>query len=116
MSILYDHIDEVRILKNAYWTNLFKNWGKTESETVTIIKKIPIFAKLNKKELNEVSKLLHDRSYKPEEYVFKRHAPGEGMFIIQSGAVKIIVGETSGNSQVLAELSNGDFFGEMALL
>ena len=116
MSILSDHIDEVRILKNAYWTNLFKNWGKTESETVTIIKKIPIFTELNKKELNEVSKLLHDRTYKPEEYVFKRHAPGEGMFIILSGAVKIIVGETSCNSQVLPELSNGDFCGEMALL
>ena len=38
------------------------------------------------------------------------------MFIIQSGAGKIIVGEASGNSQILAELSNGDFFGEMALL
>jgi len=50
-------------LKNAYWTNLFKNWGKTESETVTIIKKLPIFTELNKKELNEVSKLLHDRTY-----------------------------------------------------
>ena len=35
-------------------------------------------------------------------------------FLLSS--VKIIVGETSGNSQVLAELSNGDFFGEMALL
>ena len=38
------------------------------------------------------------------------------MFIIHSGMVNIIVGEASGNSQVLAELSNGDFFGEMALL
>jgi len=38
-------------LKNAYWANLFKNWDKTESETVTIIKKLPIFADLNNKEL-----------------------------------------------------------------
>ena len=66
--------------------------------------------------MQEVSKLLHDRVYKPEEYVFKRHAPGEGMFIIHSGIVNIIVGEASGNSQVLAELSNGDFVGEMALM
>ena len=76
MSILSNHINEVRILKNAYWANLFNNWDKAESETVTIIKKIPIFAELNNKELNEISKLLHDRTYKPEEYVFKRHAPG----------------------------------------
>ena len=102
-------------MKNAYWNNIFTNWGKEESENVTIIKKIPIFANLNHKELEEVSKLLHDRVYKPDEYVFKRHAPGEGMFIIHSGVVNIIVGEASGNSQVLAELSNGDFFGEMAL-
>jgi CRP-like cAMP-binding protein len=103
-------------LKNAYWKNIFANWGKEESETVTIIKKIPIFANLNHSELEEVSKLLHDRIYKPDEYIFKRHAPGEGMFIIHSGIVNIIVGEASGNSQVLAELSNGDFFGEMALM
>jgi len=103
-------------LKNAYWKNIFTNWGKEQSETVTIIKKIPIFANLKIKELEEVSKLLHDRIYKPDEYVFKRHAPGEGMFIIHSGIINIIVGESSGNSQVLAELSNGDFFGEMALL
>jgi len=103
-------------LKNAYWKNIFINWGKEESETITIIKKIPIFANLNHRELEEVSKLLHDRIYKPDEYIFKRHAPGEGMFIIHSGIVNIIVGEASGNSQVLAELSNGDFFGEMALM
>ena len=103
-------------MKNAYWKNIFINWGKEESEIVTIIKRIPIFANLKNKELQEVSKLLHDRVYKPEEYVFKRHAPGEGMFIIHSGIVNIIVGEASGNSQVLAELSNGDFFGEMALM
>ena len=60
--------------------------------------------------------MLHDRTYKPDEYIFKRHAPGEGMFIIHSGIVNIIVGEASGNSQLLAELSNGDFFGEMGLL
>ena len=64
-------------MKNAYWNNIFTNWGKEESENVTIIKKIPIFANLNHKELDEVSKLLHDRVYKPDEYVFKRHAPGE---------------------------------------
>ncbi|MFL3026693.1 MAG: cyclic nucleotide-binding domain-containing protein [Candidatus Neomarinimicrobiota bacterium] len=103
-------------MKNAYWKNIFTNWGKKESENVTIIKKIPIFANLNHKELEEVSKLLHDRTYKPDEYIFKRHAPGEGMFIIHSGIVNIIVGEASGNSQLLAELSNGDFFGEMALM
>ena len=103
-------------MKNAYWNNIFTHWGKEESENVTITKKIPIFANLNHNELEEVSKLLHDRGYKPDEYVFKRHAPGEGMFIIHSGIVNIIVGEASGNSQVLAELSNGDFFGEMALL
>ena len=103
-------------LKNAYWKNIFTNWGKKESETVTIIKKIPIFTNLNYRELEEVSKLLHDRVYKPDEYIFKRHAPGEGMFIIHSGEVNIIVGEATGNTHVLAELSNGDFFGEMALM
>jgi len=47
--------------------------------------------------------------------VFKNRAPGEGMYIIMKGTIKITIGTRSGNEQVLAELEEGDFFGELAL-
>ena len=42
-------------------------------------------------------------------------APSEGMFIIISGAVEIYL-DNAGTKNVLAELSDHDFFGEIALL
>jgi CRP-like cAMP-binding protein len=37
------------------------------------------------------------------------------MYIIMTGSVKITIGTRSGNENILAELGEGDFFGELAL-
>ena len=47
--------------------------------------------------------------------MFKNSAPAEGMFIIISGNIEIYFGNEH-SKQVLAELTDHDFFGEIALL
>jgi len=103
-------------LKSALWPNVFKGWNKTESETVLTLKSVPVFKGFTDKEFSELEQLIHRRTYKPNEYVFKNQAPGEGMYIIVFGGVKISIGSRQGKEQVLAELTAGDFFGELALL
>ena len=103
-------------MKSALWPNLFKGWGKTESETVLTLKNVPVFKGFTDKEFGELEQLIHRRTYKPDEYVFKNQAPGEGMYIIVFGGVKISIGLRYSQEQVLAELKAGDFFGELALL
>jgi CRP-like cAMP-binding protein len=49
------------------------------------------------------------------EFVFRAGEKGESMYIIQEGEVEILL-ETGGQEQRLALLSEGDFFGEMAVL
>jgi CRP-like cAMP-binding protein len=100
----------------ALWENLFKHWNKTENLTETILREIPVFHGLTPKQINEVSGLCHERRYKPDETVFKEHAPGEGVFIILSGRVEIFSGGANGNNQPLAVLEKGEFFGELSLL
>ncbi|MEE2876790.1 MAG: cyclic nucleotide-binding domain-containing protein [Candidatus Neomarinimicrobiota bacterium] len=102
-------------MKNAIWPNLFQGWNRTESETVYTLKQVPVFKGFSKREFNELEQLVHHRSYAAEDYVFKNRAPGEGMYIIMKGTVKITIGTRSGNESVLAELTDGDFFGELAL-
>lgn len=53
--------------------------------------------------------------FKKNEVVFNDQDEGDGMYFIDTGRVKIVkkVGDTEG---VLAILSAGDFFGEMALI
>ena len=79
-------------MKNALWPNLFRNWNRTESETVYTLRQVA-----------------------GGDFVFKNRAPGEGMYIIMKGTIKITIGTRSGDEKVLAELKEGDFFGELAL-
>jgi CRP-like cAMP-binding protein len=102
-------------LKNALWPNLFRNWNRTESETVYTLRQVPIYKDFSKKEFTELEKLVHHRTYASGDFVFKNRAPGEGMYIIMKGTIKITIGTRSGDEKVLAELKEGDFFGELAL-
>ncbi len=94
---------------------MFKNWNSQESEKVTALREVPVFTGLTDKELGEIEKLTHERKYQSGEHVFKNSAPAEGMFIIISGNIEIYFGNEH-SKQVLAELTDHDFFGEIALL
>ena len=98
---------------DIYWTNVFKKNKKVEENIFTVLKRIPIFEGLSYKELKSVERILHRRTYKADEFIFKEHEPGAGMYIIESGKVNITLGK---EQKLLVLLSNGDFFGEMALV
>jgi len=55
------------------------------------------------------------RTYKKDQIVFCEGEPGDELFVIQKGSVKIIK-ITDNNEILLAVLKTGDIFGEMALL
>jgi len=99
--------------EDTYWSNIFKKVEKEEKNIYTVLSKIPIFRGLTRKELRAIERILHRRSYKGEEVIFSEEEPGVGMYIIESGKVYITLGKSK---KVIAVLSNGDFFGEMALL
>lgn len=96
---------------DSFWGNIFR---QTDEESVyTLLREIPLFDGLPSGELSKVKAILHRREYDPGEVLFHQGNPGVGMYIIQEGTVEI-VDETTGDT--LAELSDGDFFGELALL
>ena len=55
------------------------------------------------------------RVYKDGEYIVREGEPGDEMFLILSGMVKIVK-EKEGKETVLAYLKPGEIFGEMALV
>ena len=50
------------------------------------------------------------------EVIFAAGTPGDGFYVIESGRVQIIATFGGGEPRVLATISAGDFFGEMAVL
>ncbi|MEA3457906.1 MAG: cyclic nucleotide-binding domain-containing protein [Candidatus Thermoplasmatota archaeon] len=57
------------------------------------------------------------KKYKPEETIFIEGEPGNTMFVIMLGVVKVLKqGSETGNLQEIGERGPGDFLGEMAII
>jgi len=102
---------------DSLWGNIFKRRvSNDEEDIITILRKVPVFEELGKKDLEEFAKIVHRRLFKANEVIFWEGEPGVGMYIIQNGAVEISKMRENGQKEVLAVLKDGDFFGELALL
>ncbi|MBD3225837.1 MAG: cyclic nucleotide-binding domain-containing protein [Caldithrix sp.] len=98
---------------SSVWSNIFKHKHKENNSIFNVLRRVPIFKGLSVKELNAVERILHRRTYRKDEVIFHEDESGMGMYIIESGHVDILLGQ---DNKLLAQLTDGDFFGEMALL
>jgi len=55
------------------------------------------------------------RSFERGETIFFKGDPGDTLYVILSGEVKIVLASEDGQESILIVLNDGDFFGEMAL-
>ena len=79
------------------------------------LRNIPFFAELDDEVLNAISKRLKREHYHKGAAVFLEDEPGDCMYIIESGQIKI--GSEKGNQEkIYSYLGPGTFFGEMAIL
>jgi CRP-like cAMP-binding protein len=100
---------------SGFWANIFKIPSEI-SELEKTISSIPPFMHLNQKEINSLISITHNRNYVAGEYIFYQDDPGIGLYIIQEGNVVIERTSEKGNIIIMADLTNGDFFGELALI
>mgnify|MGYP001774057981 CR=1 FL=1 len=103
-------------LKDTFWANIFKGKKKRDEMVESILKEVPAFSHLERKEIELLASIVHKREYKKGEYIFYQGDPGLGMYIIQEGEVLIQYTDPDGNKKDLAILKDGDFFGEIALI
>jgi CRP/FNR family cyclic AMP-dependent transcriptional regulator len=101
---------------SVIWKNIFSERKLREGTVEQILSKVPAFSNLKTRELKEVAAIVHKREYRSGEPVFYQGDPGLGMYIIQEGEVSIVISDKDGLQKELAILSDGDFFGELALL
>lgn len=80
-----------------------------------LLKNVPIFSELGRRDLDRLAKLMVPRDIKAGEVIIKEGDQAAGFFVISSGKVEVVQGVDSGSPTVLNTLGEGDFFGEMAL-
>jgi CRP-like cAMP-binding protein len=99
--------------EDTMWGNVFRKQEIGKPGILTVLANIPLFNDLTMKELKAIERILHRRIYKKDEVLFNEGDPGVGMYIIEQGRINITLGS---ENKLVASISNGEFFGEIALL
>jgi len=76
-----------------------------------LIRKAPLFSRVNKKGLSQIADKATIKEFAAGTKVVKAGATGTGFYLILSGTADVIR-----DGKTIAQLKDGDFFGEMALL
>jgi CRP-like cAMP-binding protein len=75
-----------------------------------------LFAGMDADSLQAISRTLRARRFRRGEVLFHEGDPGDALFVVASGAVKVVVPSEDGEEAILVTLRRGDFLGELALL
>lgn len=86
------------------------------SDTQNILASIPLFRGLNQAELEWIARRAHRRIFPAGANVLVAEQPGEAVYIILSGTVKIYIDQMDKQSVVLSIIGAGDTLGEISLL
>ncbi len=78
---------------------------------IEVLKGMQLFRYLSYKELVRVMNITETREFKPNEDIIREGEPGDAMFVVLAGSVKLHKGGVT-----VAELGKGQHFGEMALV
>ena len=86
------------------------------ADQYAVLRRVPIFTALNNAAAAELCSLLTSVDYQAGAQLFHVGDAGEAMYFIERGRIRISVTDVDGREVTLTELSQGDFFGEMAML
>ncbi|MDC4203983.1 MAG: Crp/Fnr family transcriptional regulator [Candidatus Manganitrophus sp.] len=81
-----------------------------------VLRHVPFFQDLSAEELAKLAPLLREASYRKNEVLFRTNDPGNTLFILRSGRVKVTLTDRHGREVILRVLQPGEIFGEMAVL
>ncbi len=86
------------------------------AEFAVILKMNPMFADLGADELQRISSLCHTRHLGVGEALFRKGDPGDALFAVRRGQIRIETGGSDGSRLTLNFMGPGELFGEVAAL
>lgn len=81
------------------------------SAPIELVQGVPLFADLDKRELQGVANSMKERIFNPGQEIASEGQSGIGFFLIAEGTAKVSQG-----GEERATLGPGDYFGEVALI
>ena len=84
--------------------------------TLEALRSVPLFASLDDASAVELRNLLREKVVPQNTRLFDQGDKGDAMYLIESGRVRISIRDEDKQELTLAELAQGDFFGEMSII
>jgi Flp pilus assembly CpaE family ATPase len=81
-----------------------------------LLRTMDIFEALPSEELEPIAQLLRERRLVEGELLCRQGEPGDALFIVTGGRIRLSTVDPAGNEKILTYFTDGQFFGEMALL
>jgi len=84
--------------------------------TADFLATIPLFSGLPPEELERFAELTRERSYPKGSVILFQDDPGDSLFVLRDGRVKVVLIGEDGREVILGVLEPGAHFGELALI
>src|SRR5438045_4711887 len=85
-------------------------------KATTYFKQVSFFADLSEEEIQALSSATKRRTFRSGEVIFHRDDPGQVLYMIKEGKVKICIISPDGQEVALTVFGKGEVFGEFAIL
>jgi CRP-like cAMP-binding protein len=83
----------------------------TRGAPIESLQRVPLFADLNRREVQQIARLFKERRFPEGETVVKEGSGGAAFFVIESGEATVFI-----RGKEHTTLKPGDYFGEIALI
>jgi uncharacterized membrane protein len=84
--------------------------------TLESLRSVPLFASLDDDAARDLRNLLSEKAVTQNMLLFRQGDTGDAMYLIESGRVRISIRDDDKQEVILADLAQGDFFGEMSII
>ena len=84
-------------------------------KNIEFLKKIPLFTHLDDEQLAEVEEVILERNYQKGRIIFMENEPGEAVFFVKAGRIKITKQTSDGREHILHFINPGEVFAEVVM-
>ena len=80
------------------------------------LRQVPLFTHLSEADITRLAEAARERSYPRNSVILFEDDPGDSLYVVVTGQVKVVLIGEDGREVILSVLHEGNFFGEMALI
>ncbi|MDP9302150.1 MAG: cyclic nucleotide-binding domain-containing protein, partial [Actinomycetota bacterium] len=85
-------------------------------ERIVFLRRVPLFVDLSPVDLKQVAEISDEHAYRDGDLIADQGEPGEEMYLIISGEIRVLVARDGEGPAEVARRSSGDCVGEMAVI